>query len=126
MMKSGNAMGFHGYAFVLFCLFGLLSRPAWSHGDHGGGGGGHAASGTGLSSLERDDSAKVAVDLFGYFGSSWASGYRAGDPLGAGGKIPVYYNQRLNTEGPFDRLHLVKPSLRPQYGDLPKPSVSWN
>lgn len=111
-------MASHGYAWVLFCLLGLSGRPGWSHGDHGGGGGGNAASGTGLSALETDDSAKVAVDFYGYFGSSWASGYRGGDPLGAGGKIPVYYNQRLYLEGPFDRPHLVKPSLRPQYGDF--------
>ena len=118
MKRAGNAMSSHGSAFVIFFLLCLLMRPAWPHGDDGGGGGGHAASGSGLSMLEADDSLKFAVDLYGYFGSSWASGYHTGDPLGAGGKIPVYYNQRLYTEAPFDRPHLVKPSLRPQYGDF--------
>lgn len=68
--------------------------------------------------LEVDDSLKFALDFFGYFGSALASGYRGGEPLGSGGKIPLFYNQRLYTEAPFDRAHLVKPDLRPQYGDF--------
>jgi hypothetical protein len=91
---------------------------AFAHGNHGAGSAGVAHAGAGIAAIEPDDSLKLSVDIFGYFAASLASGWRTGEPLGAGGKIPLFYNQALHREGPFERSDLVKKDYWPQYRDF--------
>jgi hypothetical protein len=58
------------------------------------------------------------VDFFGYLSGSAASGWRSGEPLGAGGKISLFYNNYLSREAPFERPGLLKKDYWPQYRDF--------
>lgn len=89
-----------------------------AHGSHGVGSSvvGHA--GARISTIEAAEDLDLSVDLFGYFSGSMASAWRTGEPLGAGGKMPLFYNQRLHRENPFERADLVKRDYWPQYRDF--------
>lgn len=105
----------------ILCLLLLgiaISSPVWPHGADFDPEFRPPHIGTGLEMVEPDDSLKLSLDLFGYLSGAAAGGFRTGEPLGAGGKIPHYYNQRLYQSQPFNRPHLIKEDLRPQYGDF--------
>jgi hypothetical protein len=88
--------------------------------------GGHGAassgpmshSGAGIVTLRPDEDLKLAVDFFGYVSGSAASGWRSGEPLGPGGKIPLFYNNYLPREFPLERAGLAKKDYWPQYRDF--------
>jgi hypothetical protein len=91
---------------------------AIGHGSHGGPGGGSAHAGAGIATIRPDESLKLSVDLLGYLSGSLASEWRTGEPLGAGGKIPLFYNQNLHLEAPFERAGPAKRDYWPQYRDF--------
>jgi hypothetical protein len=97
---------------------GVDIRSAGAHGSHGGPSGGASHSGAGIATIRPDESLKLSVDVLGYLGGSMASGWRTGEPLGAGGKIPLFYNQNLHIEAPFERATPAKRDYWPQYRDF--------
>ena len=99
-------------------FFGLLESPCLPHGGDSGPPIRAAHIGSGVAMLEPDDSLDLCLDFYGYLGSAYASGARAGEPLGAGGKPSLYYNQWLYKDEPADRAHLEKPSLSPGFEDF--------
>jgi hypothetical protein len=92
--------------------------PAFGHGNHGGPTGGAAHAGAGIAVIRPDESLKLSVDVLGYLSGSLASAWRTGEPLGAGGKIPLFYNQKLHIEAPFERAAPAKRDYWPQYRDF--------
>ncbi len=117
MPIQGHAVN-TGSAAITFALM-LWAIPAWPHGDDTGPKGGKPGHvGADVDLMEPDDSLPLCLDLYGYLGSSRAGGLRAGEPLGAGGKMPVYYNQKLYQESPAERPHMEQPDLRPGYSDF--------
>ena len=93
---------------ALTALWLSQAGTARAHGNHGGAVGVAGHSGAGISTLEPDEGLAFALDLFGYFSGAIASGWRVGEPLGPGGKLPLYYNQ--NTIEP-----LTDQALRPVF-----------
>jgi hypothetical protein len=91
---------------------------ALAHGSHGAGSTGVAHAGAGIAAIRSDDSLKLSVDLFGYLAGSLASGWHTGEPLGAGGKPPLFYNYNLHREGPYERAVLSHRDYWPQYRDF--------
>jgi hypothetical protein len=100
----------------------LLSQidtgSARGHGSHGGPSGGASHSGAGIAAIRPDPSLRLSVDVLGYLSGSLASSWRTGEPLGAGGKIPLFYNQHLHLEAPFERASPAKRDYWPQYRDF--------
>jgi hypothetical protein len=104
---------------VLMLLAALVApRGAWGHGSHGQSAGPVGHVGAGIATFRPDDSLELAIDLFGYLTASAAAGWRTGEPLGAGGKIPQFYNQYLYQMAPFERTALAKRDYWPQYRDF--------
>ena len=103
------------------CLVIVLTSPvpALAHpGGHGGAAaGGVSHAGAGIVTLRPDD-LKLSVDFFGYLSGSATSGWRSGEPLGAGGKVSLFYNNYLAREAPFERAGLMKKDYWPQYRDF--------
>jgi len=95
-----------------------VPAAARGHGSHGAGSAGAGHFGAGIVTIRPDEDARFAIDLYGYFAASLARGWRMGEPLGAGGKLPLYYNQYLYREGPFERAALAKKDYWPQYRDF--------
>lgn len=89
-----------------------------AHGTHGPASGPVGHVGAGVATIRPDEKLKLSIDLFGYLSGSVASGWHGGEPLGAGGKIPLFYNQSLYREGPFERTGLAKKDYWPQYRDF--------
>lgn len=56
--------------------------------------------------------------LYGYFGNSWSPDGHTGDPLGAGGKLPLIYALELYRERSVDLPELTKGDMREQYLDF--------
>jgi hypothetical protein len=96
----------------------LAPRPARAHGNHGGAAAGTAHPGAAIATIRPDESLELSVDLVAYVSTALASGWRSGEPLGAGGKMPLFYNQRLYLEAPFERAGLAKKDYWPQYRDF--------
>lgn len=107
---------FHGSAVA--ALLAAAPAPALGHGSHGPAAGPVGHVGAGIATFRPDDSLRLAIDLFGYVSGSAAAGWRTGEPLGAGGKIPAFYNQHLYQGGPFERTGLAKRDYWPQYRDF--------
>ncbi len=68
--------------------------------------------------MEVDDSLKASVDLFGYLSQSEAGGGISGQPLGAGGKLPLAYDLSLYREDPANKPYSYQKDLWPQYQDF--------
>ena len=103
---------------LLFSIY-MFQSPAIGHPGHGHGTASSPKhSGAGIASIKTDDSLKASVDVYGYLAGSAASRFGTGQPLGAGGKIPLYYNQWLYRENPYDRAELTKKDYWPQYRDF--------
>jgi hypothetical protein len=94
------------------------SAAAFGHGSHGPSSGPVGHVGAGIATVRPDETLKLSLDLFGFLSGSLASGWRTGEPLGAGGKIPAFYNQHLYLLGPFERTGLAKKDYWPQYRDF--------
>jgi hypothetical protein len=99
-------------------LVSVAPASAFAHGSHGAGSAAVGHAGARISTIEPDETLKLSVDLFGYLTASMASGGRTGEPLGAGGKMSLFYNQRLHRESPFDRAGLAQKDYWPQYRDF--------
>jgi hypothetical protein len=116
MARAAIHGGFSGTIAVV--LAALAPAGALAHGTHGGVSGPMSHAGAGIATLRPDESLKLSIDFFGYVNGSAAAGWRTGEPLGAGGKIPFFYNQWLYREGPFERTALAKKDFWPQYRDF--------
>jgi hypothetical protein len=112
-MTRGNGWALAGMALLSAHL------SAWPHlTSVSGGTRGPGRIGTGTGSMEVNDSLKASVDLYAYLPDSRAWDWRSGEPLGPGGKMPLYHNRYLYREAPFDRAYLLREDLRPRYQDF--------
>jgi hypothetical protein len=109
-----------GVAFILG-LPGMLALPSRASG-HGAHAVGKSSSvshlGARIATIDSDESLKLSIDFEGYFSGSVSSGWGTGEPLGAGGKMPLYYSQFLHLEAPYDRPDLARRDYWPQYRDF--------
>ncbi len=75
-------------------------------------------SGNKVSTIEANDSLEVSLDVFGYISRSQGNDWRQGEPLGAGGKIPLAYDLSLYREEPFNKSYSYQKDLLPLYQDF--------
>ncbi len=96
------------------------SLPSFGHPGHSHGGSAASAAhiSAGLATLKPNDSLKLSLDFYQYLAGSLASNWGTGEPLGAGGKMNLVYNQLLYRERPWERPELVKKDYWPQSSDF--------
>lgn len=109
-MHKKKTLSIFQYCLVFTFLLFTYNNLVYSHSGHSHGGSKRKVIGKGKgflkSGTEVDDSTRLTLDLYGNIGVflSHRKGFLGGEPLGAGGKGPVFYKCLLFPGNPFAAL----------------------